>query len=264
VAFGKQDAVNPHVRAGKGARNDLAGVVSFCDRGATLEEVARAHPIEYIKFTKGIMSYHDMVLPKWEEQPRQFIILWGQTGSGKSWGASQIIGSDSYFKGDYNNSSHISFENYDGQKWIWLEEYKGLGLFCDDLKTMTDRGECRLRGRGCTKKGLHHGVIITSQSDPSTWFPNESEEDMSALLRRVTRLYQCNRDQWCNQLSGNVFKNPCPFVSAAAPARTFASLARLPTSSSAAQTSGSATFLLNNKKRKFTKHFPASDVVDLR
>jgi len=266
VGFGNQDTENCHLRVGKGQRNDLAAVVEASESGMSTNEIARKFPVQFIKYPKGIMLHHEIVQPEYEERPRRFIVFWGQTGSGKSWGARHIIGDDSVYLPEKNNASHLSFEIYSGQKWILIEEFKGLGLFCDDLKTYVDRYAVELRGRGSSKKGLHIGVIITSQCDPMSWYPDQSEEDSTALLRRMTGLYQCHRDKWLNQLTGESYDNPCPYVSQAPAIRTFAQLPRLPSASSASAISNS-TFLFNNKKRKFGKHFPPqenAEVIDLR
>lgn len=254
IVFGDIEAQNPHLKAGTGARNDLEAVIDLCNEGNNLKDIATTCPNEWIKFHKGISSYHEMVKPNWVEQPREFIILWGDAGSGKDWKAKQIIGEDSFYKPEKNNQSHYSFETYDGQKWIYLEEFKGLGLFIDDLKTMTDRYECILRGRGCSKLGLHTGVIITSQENPSTWFPLCSDEDQAALLRRLTGLVHCRKAHWLDQLSGELHPNPCPYVAQGPQrARTFQELPIAP------ERAGDAVIHLNGKRRRLNDEF-----IDLR
>lgn len=254
IVFGDSEARNPHIKRGAGARNDLEEVINLCNEGNTEDDVRALCPAEWIKYHKGIKDYMRFCVPKWVEQPRKFYIFWGENGSGKNWGAEQIIKDDTWFDPDSNNQSHLSFENYDGQKWIVLHEFKGMGLFCDDLKKMTDRYECTLRGRGCTKKGQHLGVIITSQKNPSEWYPSESEEDMNALLRRVTGLWHCTRSHWMNQLTGQMYENPCPYVSQAPPSRSFRELPTVPAHVGSVVT-------VNGKKRKFEDIF--GDKIDL-
>lgn len=257
VAFGDQETENTHIRAGKGQRNDLAAVAAASESGMKVAEIARKYPIEFIKFAKGIQLHHGYVQRKYEEAERRFIILWGESGSGKSWGARRIIGDDSYYIPESNNQSHLSFETYDGEQWILMEEFNGLGLYYDELKKITDRFPVVMRGRGSSKEGLHIGVVVTSNVDPQFWFPKASEEDQVAMCRRAEHVYQCNRDKWLDQLEedGVPFANPCPYVSQQKTLRSFAQLPRLTASSNSATSSSS--FLLNNKAAKFSKHFPA-------
>jgi hypothetical protein len=259
VGFGIQDKENCHIRAGKGQRNDLASVAQASESGMTIRSIAKQYPIEYIKYYRGIGAHHGLVQAARPDAPRRFIILWGEPGSGKSMHAMDIIGSDTVFRPDSNNSSAQSFENYDGQKWILFEEFNGKTLYMDDLKTMTDRYSCVLRGRGCSKAGLHDGVIITCNSCPTSWYPDANPVHLDALLRRVEKLYQCNRDKWMNQLTGKVIDNPYKEVAEAAPVRSWSSLPSLPSANSTSATS-SSSFLLNNKKQQFGKHFPAIEI----
>lgn len=281
--FGSDGIRNPHGRGGKGARNDLQAVIDLVDEGNTLKDVASTCPEEWIKFNRGIQSYHSMVQKDWVEQEREFIIMWGESGTGKSWQAKRIIGEDSYYIPEMNNSGFLSFETYDSQKWILIEEFKGMGLFIDDLKRMTDRYKCILRGRGCSKQALHTGLIITSQVNPASWYPNDREEDRVALLRRVTQLWQMSRKYWLNQLTGNVMDNPCGLQSQNE-LRTFAQLPTLPTNAFIAPAviqnsgglprearsifssphSGTDTILKNGKKRRLDDEFEQVDFIDLR
>jgi len=224
-----------------------------------------------------------MVQQDWVEQPREFVIMWGESGTGKSWQAKRIIGEDSYYIPEMNNSGFLSFETYDSQKWILIEEFKGMGLFIDDLKRMTDRYKCILRGRGCSKQALHTGLIITSQVNPADWYPNDREEDRVALLRRVTQLWQMSKKFWLNQLTGNVMNNPCTLTSQNA-LRTFAQLPTLPTETfivpsaknssgclpsdatpiSSARPSDTTSILKNGKRKRLDEEFEQVDFIDLR
>ena len=252
IVFGDITAPNPHIKGGVGARNDLEAVIDLCKEGNSMADIANTCPNEWIKFNKGIRDFMTFCGKEWEEQPREFKILWGDSGSGKDWGAKRIIGEDSYYKPEQNNQSHYSFENYDGQKWIYLEEFQGLGLYLDDLKKMADRYKCTLRGRGCSKQGLHLGVIITSQANPASWYPNASEEDKAALLRRVTGLWHCRQSHWMDQLTGELRENPCPYVSQAQQRLQWNELPTVP------ERVGDVV-LVNGKKRRLNEEF-----IDLR
>lgn len=85
---------------------------------------------------------------------------------------------------------------------------------------------------------------------------------MAALLRRVTGLAQFSTTLCINQLTGETFENPCPYVSQTTSLpRRFEDLPRLPTVPALA----GAVVTYNNKKRKFEKEFPdPEDVIDLR
>lgn len=262
IVFGQQDIRNPHIKAGVGARNDLEAVIDLCREGNTMEDIAQTCPNEWIKFNRGIRDFLGFCAPKWEDQTRQLHILWGESNVGKDWMAKRIIGNDSVFVPDQNNQSHYSFESYENQMWIYFPEYKGHGLFLDDLKKMSDRYKCILRGRGCSKVGLHIGIIICSQASPQFWYPNEKPEDMRALLRRVTGLWHCRRSHWMNQLTGELIENPCPWVKDLPPNRNWEDLPTVPEDAGVAIENNPVW--VNSKKRKVGEVFPENDFIDLR
>lgn len=190
----------------------MSAIEEQVKKGTALKRLWDSNFETMVKYHRGIKEASKMLAPEWEEKPREFIVLWGEAGAGKSWKAMEIIGEDSYYIPDENNSGLLSFESYDGQKWILLEDFDAKSLGVTPFKRMTDRYACMLGGRGSSVQGRHCGVIVTSNYDPTTWYPNQ--EDYRALLRRMTVNNYCARLAWKNILDGTEFPNPCPHVRA--------------------------------------------------
>lgn len=142
--------------------------------------------------------------------PRKVYVLWGDTGCGKSrWCrafAKQHFGTSVYEDVDKNNSDRMSFESYDGQQAIFIDEYARGGLSPETLKKMTDRYPCTLPGRGESTFWAGTCVLITSQQHPQTWFTDTKSNlvlaDYKAFLRRCTAVWRCGYDQWEAELCG--------------------------------------------------------------
>lgn len=218
-AFGAQDGQNPHPRKGQGSRNDLERVVEDIMKGTSLKRIAADNPVEWVKFHKGFESLRSMTLPSFEGGKRQFHVLWGDAGAGKSWKAMRLMGvpegeehklEEYAFVPDQNNSGILSFETYAGQKWIFLDDFEPKSLQVTALKRMTDRYACVLPGRGRSVTASHLGVVITCNYKPENWY--QEAVDWQALLRRMDSLLHCRVGGWTNCLTGEELPNECPHV----------------------------------------------------
>lgn len=155
-----------------------------------------------------------MTLPEFEGGKREFHVLWGDAGAGKSWKACELMGwnglDDTVYIPEQNNAGILSFENYAGQKWIFLDDFEPKSLPVTVLKRMTDRYNCVLPGRGQSVTASHVGVVITCNYKPENWYPESV--DWRALLRRMDTLLHCRLPGWTDCLTGEELPNPCPFV----------------------------------------------------
>lgn len=217
--FGDQEGTNPHPKKGQGQRNDIALVCEQIMKGTSLKRVATDNPVEWVKFHKGFESLRTLTLPEFEGGKREFHVLWGDAGAGKSWRAMQLMGvpegqehrlEEYAYIPEQNNSGVISFENYSGQKWIFLDDFEPKSLPVTVLKRMTDRYSCVLPGRGRSVTASHMGVVITCNYKPENWYTESV--DYRALLRRMETLLHCTIGAWTNCLTGEVTPNPCPHV----------------------------------------------------
>lgn len=209
VGFGNQACVNPHMRNKPGARNDLLAVQEALRLGAGLKRIAEDYFSTYCKYSNGITKAARLMLPERQNLVRQFVVYYGEPGAGKSWKARDLIGDASYYQPEQNNSGILSFESYDGQKWILLEDFDPKSLSVCVLKRITDRYHCILPGRGSSPPGLHDGVIITTNYPPTSWYP-EAPLDYTALERRMTEHFTCKKAYWYNEIARTQVPNPLP------------------------------------------------------
>lgn len=206
--------VNPHPRGGAGARNDLEEVKTMMQEGASKRKLASDCFSSYVKYHAGFDKARNLLGPQWKEAAREFIVLEGDAGSGKSWRARQIIGEESVFVPSMTVAGRLCFADYDGEQWILLDDFLDKSLDVCDLKRMTDRYACTLPGRNTRVNALHKGVIVTSNYHMSTWY-SSCAVDSAALQRRLTEHWSCKISQWQNQLVNcPPIPNPCPHCNA--------------------------------------------------
>lgn len=196
---GIHDELGALAGVSQGARTDLATATESILQGKRMRDVALENPTTFVKFHKGLKEFAKVASAQPAVTERTCYIFWGVPGSGKSTRAFELANDDFYVP-EVNNAGRFSFENYDGQKWLLLEEFDGSQLSSADLKKIMDKWPCTLPGRGCSVPGLHHGVILTSNVNPAYWY--KGEHDWSAIRRRCAEVWEYTLN-WCS-----VYKAP--------------------------------------------------------
>lgn len=189
----------------QGKRNDLATVADKVLAGATLKRLAEEHPVEVIKFAKGIQTLIDLTHGVPDDCPKKVIILYGQPGTGKSsWARRFLSEQESFYCPAMNNAGALSFESYADQQWLWLDDFASNALTAQALKCLCDRYPTQLPGRGSSKWARHVGVVITSNYPIETWFKEPVEA--AAIRRRCAEIWITERDFW--RWDGGSVKSP--------------------------------------------------------
>jgi len=158
-----------------GFRSDLAAVGESVRAGFSELQVWRAHPDQYIKYTRGIQAAIDLEdednIP--ERRKVEVIVNWGATGAGKT---SEFW--ETYGEGENRRKLFVVplsekgagwMDKYRGQPYILLDEFTGQIPVTEWLK-MVDMYpfNCECRGRA-PRWGRWTKVLITSQLPPEQW-----------------------------------------------------------------------------------------------
>lgn len=180
----------------QGKRNDLHEVADQVMSGMSMKRIAEEHPVQVIKFARGIQTLIDLVQEVPEDIEKTVIILYGEPGSGKSSWAKRYLREikESYYCPAMNNAGALSFESYADQAWLLLDDFASGALTAQALKQLTDRYACQLPGRGSSKWTRHHGVIITSNYPIESWFKEPVEA--AAIRRRCSQIWICQKMSW--------------------------------------------------------------------
>jgi len=182
----------------QGKRTDLDAAVAIIQGGGSLKQVAREMPSQYVLFHRGLTSLSEALA---EErplgEPREIIIIWGERGTGKSYFAHHLFG-DSLYLPDRNNSGKLSFETYNQEKTLFLDEFTGKeNLSLSDVKLICDRHKVNLPGRGKSVAGNYDRVILVSNIDPFRWYDNGPDAYWNPMKRRIAAMYQAkSKTEW--------------------------------------------------------------------
>lgn len=165
----------------QGKRNDLEAIVQECK---TIDEVMDKHPQVYCMYRNGLK---DIYSKKVEEnlpvvRNVKVEVYWGVTGSGKTYKA--LTENDDVYRLLYSQKSdRVNFDGYRGQKCLLIDEFYGQIDYAFML-CLLDKYKLQLHVKGSTTWAQWEKVIITSNSSPCLWYPDQ--QNIDPLLRRIT------------------------------------------------------------------------------
>lgn len=162
---------------GQGHRSDLEEVATKVLAKTPLSSIAADHPIEWIKFNRGITSLaNTQATPKWREV--LVLVYCGETGTGKT---RRAMREESVYKLNQNTNGTLWFDGYDGETTLLIDDFYGWIKY-GELLTLLDGYPYRCQIKGGHMWAKWDTVIITSNKAPDEWY---TFQDLSALKRRI-------------------------------------------------------------------------------
>lgn len=183
--------VSGEIKGRQGRRTDINKIYDLIAEGFTPSEIMESDPNSF-KYKNMIKDMYFMKREKDTPIVRPVKVYWhtGETGSGKSFARvllSQKVGEDNiYFLTTYGAGA---FDNYCGQKVLWIEDYRGEFPFPMFLRLL-DVYKCEVPARYSNVKALWDEIHITSVLTPMQCYPDHcgSHDTIEQLLRRITSI----------------------------------------------------------------------------
>jgi hypothetical protein len=107
-------------------------------------------------------------------------VFWGKTGTGKSRRAWDEAGMEAYSKDPRSKF----WCGYQAQKNVVIDEFRG-GIDISHLLRWLDRYPVRVEIKGSSRPLVAECIWITSNLNPSEWYPDADSETIAALRRRL-------------------------------------------------------------------------------
>ncbi len=111
---------------------------------------------------------------------RTTYVFWGKTGTGKSRRAWDEAGLEAYSKDPRSKF----WCGYQSQKNIVIDEFRG-GIDVSHLLRWLDRYPVRVEIKGSSRPLVAETIWITSNLNPTDWYPDSDAETVAALRRRL-------------------------------------------------------------------------------
>jgi len=136
-----------------------------------------------------VVSYHTLLsIGKNYAQPRaierKVIVFWGSTCTGKSRRAWEEAGDDAFPKDPRSKF----WDGYRGQTNVVIDEFRG-SIDIAHLLRWTDRYPLMVEVKGSSRPLDAERIWLTSNLEPSAWYPECDMATMDALMRRLEITY---------------------------------------------------------------------------
>jgi len=175
---------------GSGKRTDLMEVADKVLGKRPISEIAEEHPVEYIKYYRGINALQFITSRIPDERPMETVLFFGDANTGKSTKARQyakLYGE--YYTLSQPNNGALWWDGYKGEKSVLIDEYKGW-ITPTQLNCILDQYKISLPTKGGTIYGHYEHVFITSNFAPEDWYSEKVIWDKQSLFRRLTHIYE--------------------------------------------------------------------------
>lgn len=183
------------VFSSQGRRMDINALVEDAKAGKSNLELLVNHTSAYAKYYKFIDRIRaDMLQERVKATPYRKIsckVYYGPSGTGKTyrvWDRHSFDISKLYAVPNIRSQGTIWFDGYDGQDSILFDDYNGQ-LPLQSFITYLDPYPKILPVKGSHMPAVYTKVYITSNFHPNEWYPDATEKEQRALLRRLNIQY---------------------------------------------------------------------------
>jgi len=171
--------------AGKqGKRNDLEEIAAECRAGKTIKAIAEAHPGDFIRYHQGIQSLHELIGPAPPAVKELFVlIMWGPTGTGKTWRARTKWPSSFICL-----PGRDPWSGYIDQETVIMDEFQPSDWNPQKLNMILDHYTFNLDMRYHNRCAVFRRIVICTNISPQNWYAELSYTQhlvLEAVLRRI-------------------------------------------------------------------------------
>ncbi len=173
----------------QGARTDLMEAIATADDTYSIVEVAKQHPVQFVKYASGLSKYIFYTRPQRSiANPPSVHLYYGPTGAGKTRKAFEDNQDSIYRK----SPDSTWFDGYYGQNTLLLDDFAGRAskMPLSFLLILLDRYPVDVQIKGGHAAMTARHIVITTNLHPVTWYDyNNRQEQYRALQRRITSIY---------------------------------------------------------------------------
>ena len=203
--------------AGQGKRTDLEQVADLATEGKRPEEIAELHPVQWIKFHKGIESLCSMIVLNNLPQKRDVktFICHGRTRSGKTHACYfTCLEGRKVYKIQGDNLKNRWFDGYRGEEILFIDELTPGDCKLSLLLQLFEGYQNRIPKKGGFLYGQWEEVRVTTNLHwPTKWYTGVPQVRREALFARIAGVYEMNkpwREQTPPIFEGEVGDQPPP------------------------------------------------------
>ncbi len=173
---------------GKGTSGDLRAAVEILQAGGTVRNIAVGFPILFVRSYRGLDALFTMLNPPKVRKIPRVIALVGDPGTGKSECAFRCFPKAYQWNPSANGCSYAS--GYLPEQTICIFDDMPLGLSIQYMLRLLDRFPLYVNTQGKSVPWNVETIVLTSNFEPTTWFPNARQVSQEALVSRITYCFR--------------------------------------------------------------------------
>lgn len=159
-----------------GERRDLHAVKQMAEDEGMRGVVRNVNTLQGIRVAEKYLEYNE----KKRDWKPCVVWIWGETGTGKSRMARDILGDDVYTK----NSGTKWWTGYDAHEDVIIDDFRDSWWSITEMLSLLDRYEKQIETKGGQRQFLAKNIVITSAFSPQDCYMGTGEA-IQQLLRRI-------------------------------------------------------------------------------
>lgn len=169
------------IPSGAGTRNDIKQCVEAIQEGKNMRDLADEFPSIILRYGTGVLRLRQFIRPK-RDSPPKIWVFWGPTGTGKTRRVWEFGDPDQIW---IHPGGHW-FDGYDQHPAVLFDDFEGSWFKLSYLLKLLDRYVFPVQVKGSQVWWCPKTIYITSNIEPSSWYPNAAQNHRDALARRLT------------------------------------------------------------------------------
>ncbi len=179
---------------GQGARTDLLHIKRKIDEGVSDKVLWEENPATMLRTYKGWERYRQVKI-----DPRtvktQVTVIWGPTGTGKSYWVDKQAGPDAFWLHPSKDDNGCWWDGYMGQETVVMDEFYG-GIKWTQMLRLLDAYPMSVPVKGAMIQFAAKRIFITSNKNPRDWYSKQDYPTLHRRLEKIARLdLDCDRNQ---------------------------------------------------------------------
>lgn len=181
----------------QGKRNDLSELKLMVNDNIPFTKILdECNNLQQIKYVEKLFTYKNL---NPINKKKEVIYLTGDSGSGKTFLAYQMINPNNYWR---SNDTLVWFDGYCGQDHVIIDDFRSKNCSFSFLLTLLDEYQIRVPIKGGFVIWNPTKIIITSIKAPWELYDSE-DEDMFQLYRRLNKVFTVANRELVSEVEGN-------------------------------------------------------------
>ena len=177
-------------RERQGRRTDLEEIQDSIINGSSDLEIANNNFSKWVVYRRSFSQYRRLVRNTPRTWKSVVVVLWGQTGCGKT----RFVFDQCGETPPWIHGGDRWFDGYEGHKYALLDDFDGSQLEFRLLLRLLDRYPMQVPIKGRFVNWAPRKIYITSNTDPAGWYNHGCDRSHNALLRRLDIVNHITKD----------------------------------------------------------------------